>query len=585
MGFEIYDWSDHIFSVCTATQEDREREHAFLFSGAMFEEDGKLKIHLKEKVSLDEYTLESDGGHIVFSKESLCASLKLMKETNQVFIFAHTHTDGMSRFIVNFSEQDRIFENTIYNLSKQYQYDLPLCFLVCDAQHYRAHVIFQDQYQEDIPVVFPFSNVSCDEEDIHITRNKKVGAVYSARKNILLQTTKEMAQFLKETQGTPKEKRKFSINWAILQQFVYSQFSKERDIGFKEPPSFLETGSLAKLEIMVQTSCNMACKYCYADGGHYSYGKKVLTPQKAQMYLKALIENKIKEIKMIQFFGGEPSLYPETIEAVCQYMENLVNRGVLISTPVYTMVTNLTVLPDKLVDIIKKYCVKLTVSLDGPQDINDELRVFPSGEGSHQLVLKNLEKLKHHGIYPAMIEATYTKKHDLMGYTKDRIEKYLQQTTGVNNVYVGDCFGNTEYSIEYGSVKEENKKPDKNTIYDVLQVLSQKTEISSWSCPAGAKIISLLPDGTIFPCHSFLPNTKYCIGIFEGGQWDFSKCKEQFEKIDDSSKNNCKCWAKKICQICPGFDNMFSDKTKKLNCQITREYLDMVLCLIAEKYR
>lgn len=44
--------------------------------------------------------------------------------------------------------------------------------------------------------------------------------------------------------------------------------------------------------------------------------------------------------------------------------------------PIFKVVTNFTYLPDELLDAIIKYKIIITVSLDGPKEINDKQGYF-----------------------------------------------------------------------------------------------------------------------------------------------------------------------------------------------------------------
>lgn len=588
MNIQIYDSHNYFFSVCSAAQEDQTKEHAFLFSGAMHEEDGKLKIQLKEKVSLEEYTLESDGGHIIFSKESLCASLKLMKETNQVFIFVHTHTDYHPDRITGFSQRDLEFEQSIIKAAKFYQYKLPLCFGVADEHTYRTHVFYQDQYFENVPIIFPHSGVSCDKENFHIFFDKNAGIAYDAKTNQLLKLSPLIAQKMQKLQEIPFEYRAFSVDWAMLESFYQKNFSDKKEIEFYEPVPFLKSRRLHKLEIMIQTNCNLACKYCYADGGHYGYGKLHLTPENAALYLEKLINSKIDQVDTVQFFGGEPTTYPDTIEEVCKYFQNAVDKGQLKKVPIYTMVTNLVNLSDKMLDLIVKYDIRITVSLDGPKQVNDQLRVFRNGEGSFDNVYASLQRLSEQGVSPVLAEATYTTLHQQQGYTKRDVYDFLKEELHIPNVIVCDCVGDSPYALTGESYLESKDYLDEDVLLgssEYLQNLFIEEKKSCFKCNAGSMMISLLPDGKIYPCHLFLPNENYCIADLKNGEWNFDHYPAVYDsllRLNEVQGGSChNCWARLICIPCSGALSQMSEQERKHYCQRERKKIESVLLSVA----
>lgn len=67
------------------------------------------------------------------------------------------------------------------------------------------------------------------------------------------------------------------------------------------------------------------------------------------------------------------------------------------------MTTNATLLTDEIVDFLYANDVSLTISLDGPQNVQDNSRVFAeSGKGTFEVVMSKLDRIKEK--YPAYME-------------------------------------------------------------------------------------------------------------------------------------------------------------------------------------
>ena len=110
----------------------------------------------------------------------------------------------------------------------------------------------------------------------------------------------------------------------------------------------------------------------------------------------------IRQIACITFFGGEPSIYPDTIQAICEECSQLFSAQVFQAVPNYYMVTNGVSISSKCIQVIRQYNIHLTISLDGPAEINDRLRIFQNGCGSYNYVYNNIKTLREHGIEPAL---------------------------------------------------------------------------------------------------------------------------------------------------------------------------------------
>lgn len=231
--------------------------------------------------------------------------------------------------------------------------------------------------------------------------------------------------------------------------------------------------------------------------------------------------------------------------------------------------------------MIKKYQIRLTVSIDGPEQINDKLRVYPDGGGTFKVVKNNLKQLAKNNIYPVMAEVTYTSLHSKEGYTYEQLKTYIKNEFKIPNIFVGDCFGDTEWAITKKELQDEKSETNYSYEYNILRTLSNKTQLSSWRCPAGAETLCLLSDGKIYPCHMFLPLEEYCTGEFTDNDWKFEKYGKAQEKLDKFSKNKCLCWARNFCEACPKIELMVSEQQH--SCSLILEKTSRVLLKLAEK--
>lgn len=80
------------------------------------------------------------------------------------------------------------------------------------------------------------------------------------------------------------------------------------------------TKKIAELRLMIQLGCNLKCNYCYAVEGTYRREtNSVMTDEMGIAILDSIVEKGIRQIEHISFFGGEPTVYWETIRTVCKH--------------------------------------------------------------------------------------------------------------------------------------------------------------------------------------------------------------------------------------------------------------------------
>ena len=158
--------------------------------------------------------------------------------------------------------------------------------------------------------------------------------------------------------------------------------------------------------VKLASRCNINCTYCYWFRDSEVYNKPALLTAEAEDAFCTRLEDHIREFGLKQFLivfhGGEPLLFPKhrfadlqkKLLGVAQRTGCQIERGVT---------TNGMLVDDGWVDLFKTFDIKVTVSLDGPPEINDKFRVDFKGRGTLAATLQGFERLRAAGIDPALI--------------------------------------------------------------------------------------------------------------------------------------------------------------------------------------
>ena len=151
-----------------------------------------------------------------------------------------------------------------------------------------------------------------------------------------------------------------------------------------EPPKRV---ALKALSLAVAQKCNLGCTYCYAQQGTFGGTSGSMPPDVAKDSVDRILENTSPGEKVtLAFMGGEPLTNRKTLHATTHYAaEEAAARGVSIG---FTMTTNATLIRPEDIDLFQEYGFTLTISVDGIQAMNDQLRPFVSGKGSFEHVEK-----------------------------------------------------------------------------------------------------------------------------------------------------------------------------------------------------
>jgi uncharacterized protein len=158
--------------------------------------------------------------------------------------------------------------------------------------------------------------------------------------------------------------------------------------------------------VKLASRCNIKCTYCYWFRDAMVYEKPaVLTPEAEDAFC-ARLEEHIREFSLpfflLVFHGGEPLLFPKRrfdaflkkLRAVEERTGCMIKRGIT---------TNGILVDEEWIKLFREHDVSVTVSLDGPAEINDKFRVGFKGEGTLAQTLRGLKMLQSAGLEPGLI--------------------------------------------------------------------------------------------------------------------------------------------------------------------------------------
>lgn len=162
------------------------------------------------------------------------------------------------------------------------------------------------------------------------------------------------------------------------------------------------TGSMLKehvkvhLAVLQPTSfCNIDCRYCYLPD---RLSKSRMSRETLQQTFRFLLEKRTRLVDpfVISWHAGEPLAMPiEFYESAFNLLEQMDAGPPAIE---HWFQTNATLINQDWCNLIKRWQVKVGVSIDGPQRLHDSNRVDRSGKGTFEKVLRGVELLKSNGI-------------------------------------------------------------------------------------------------------------------------------------------------------------------------------------------
>ncbi|MCH5297928.1 MAG: radical SAM protein [Ruminococcus sp.] len=361
--------------------------------------------------------------------------------------------------------------------------------------------------------------------------------------------------------------------------------------------------SLSKLAINVTNKCNLQCKYCYAGGGSYCSDEGLMDIATAKKVIDVFY-NKFKSINAIHFFGGEPLLNEPIIRFICEYITELYNDKKINTMPQFGATTNGTIYSDQLVETMKRFNIFLTISIDGPKEIHDNMRIGKGGKGSFDIIIKNIEKFRSNSININASEITFNNSHLKYDYSVFDTIKYLKDNLDIQNIHIVPVSGNSEtdyrlpdsnsFSSSVKTIFEEINRNKKDYSYSminrVIQSLRNRTT-SRFFCGAGLTDYSVSIKGDIYPCFMFTDIESYKLGnvwseksFFESPE--YSTWRNKFLSFNKYECGECaECFNNRICSGCLGTNyfntgNIF--KPSKMYCDMQKALTENVLLELSE---
>ena len=157
---------------------------------------------------------------------------------------------------------------------------------------------------------------------------------------------------------------------------------------------FIVGNKMEKITLQVTQNCNLKCSYCAYSGNYKqrSHSDKRMPYEVMQKCVDFAMRHSTNSARLdVGFYGGEPLLEVSSIRKLVKYISSKYPH----KDVTYTMTTNGTMLfGSDVIEFLSKNNFNVMVSIDGPKELHDRNRVFESGEGSFDVLMDNLTRIK-----------------------------------------------------------------------------------------------------------------------------------------------------------------------------------------------
>lgn len=308
--------------------------------------------------------------------------------------------------------------------------------------------------------------------------------------------------------------------------------------------------------------CNLACTYCFADGGPFGGDRSLMPSEVAKAAIDFLVAGSPdRDYFEIDFFGGEPLLNFDVLKRTIAYADSLPGKRFR-----FTVTTNCLLLNDEVRSFLNERGMQVILSLDGRPEVHDAMRRDRGGRGSYERAVANARALvagRSDGAYRGegyYVRGTFTRRN--LDFTAD-VRHLLE--LGFNSLSLEPVIGlpSDPYAIRTEDVRRISEEYERLAAYYLERSAAGKPftffhfmlDPSGGACAAkrvigcgaGWEYAAVAPNGDIYPCHQFVGRRAYLLGNVRDGirRRDIA---DRFRATTIYSKPECsQCWARFLC--------------------------------------
>ena len=250
---------------------------------------------------------------------------------------------------------------------------------------------------------------------MELSEAEGVTAIYHSLSQAVVYVSTEFAQaletfgvhtardFVKEHfQGETEEAYNFLGHLWKLRVLIEEDEDEMVEIGILQ--GVLERPQIMILYLILTDICNIGCRYCFFEGGipeghDFSMMSWETAKRGIDLFAETLDRDNLQETDRptIILYGGEALLNWKVAKQILEYISQLKAEDVLPSNTGITLNTNGILITEEIARTLAHYNVSVAISVDGPKEVHDKMRVDHQGRGTFDRVMRGFELAKSAG--------------------------------------------------------------------------------------------------------------------------------------------------------------------------------------------
>jgi uncharacterized protein len=314
------------------------------------------------------------------------------------------------------------------------------------------------------------------------------------------------------------------------------------------------------LSLTVAQKCNLGCTYCYAQQGSFG-GPARNMPLDTVLGAVDLLFKQVEPGDRINlsFLGGEPLVNRPAIRAATRRALELGEQKA--ATPTFSITTNGTLLTAEDGEFFERHGFAVTVSLDGPKEIHDQLRPFKGGKGSFDRIIRNVMPLVAMQRRMQVSARVTVTPHNLdlkdtldgfvaLGFHSVGFSPMLRSPSGTDEMALPDLATMLDEMVLCGEEFEQRVIAGRR--YPFANMVNAMREIHRgthrpYPCGAGAGYLSVSAEGQLSACHRFVGDEEGALGDLQNGVDRRRQVVWLTERHVHRQEPCTQCWARYMC--------------------------------------
>lgn len=419
-------------------------------------------------------------------------------------------------------------------------------------------------------------------EKFHIKFSEQVKFQKGKKKTLLVNLENKKNMFVSnEVIGYINEAEKEKLNTEEFldvfedihdQKYMKKVIKYIDECGMWEERKIPFNSKVVNFSLDITNQCNLRCKHCCVSAGENLYGEDLTTEQ-----LKKVL-NKIYEYqpRMISISGGEPLVRKDFVEIIEDI--KLHYNGPL------DLMTNATLIDDKMAKFITQNFISVSISLDG---VDDETTSIIRGKGVFAETVHGIKLLKKYGMKNIESSMVVCKENEQYISKFQKLCKDLEVNSKLRILEPGGRIDRFDDEVHYVD-SEINPEGKELEIYlkKCLNYGINKLHPDTCACQAARREFLIDFKGDIYPCAS-LTDAELKMGnildvedvtdYFNNQRFHESKGYKEFARYLPYQVEGCKdCNKNLLCFSCVRtVKDRVAAGTLHKDCKFNHKYYDL----------